>query len=312
VLLADDNADMRDYVRHLLAGQYEVRTAPDGRAACAAALAEPPDLILADVMMPGLDGFALLRQIRQDARTREVPVILLSARAGEESRVEGLEAGADDYLVKPFSARELLARVQAHLGLAKLRREAREALLHSEEALRAQNERLKLLWEAAGVLLSTDEPDAMLQELFAKIRGSMGLDVYFNYMLEDTGEALRLVSCAGVPEETARSISRLHLGQAVCGTVARLHRPLHKRCIQDSAEPMVQLVRGLGVRAYACNPLLAGDRLLGTLSFASRTRDQFDPEEIEFLETISHYVTIAYERLRLIEQLREADDGAAA
>jgi DNA-binding response OmpR family regulator len=113
---------MRDYVRRLLAERYDVTAVPDGATALAAALATQPDLVLTDVMMPGLDGFGLLRELRADERTRTVPVILLSARAGEEPAVEGLEADADDYLVKPFSARELLARVQTHLELAKLRR----------------------------------------------------------------------------------------------------------------------------------------------------------------------------------------------
>ncbi|MDC4224970.1 MAG: ATP-binding protein [Candidatus Manganitrophus sp.] len=95
-----------------------------------------PDLVLSDVMMPGMNGFQLLQALRADPRTREVPIILLSARAGEESRVEGLEAGADDYLMKPFSARELMARVGAHLELARLRR---EVLCHERE-LRAEAE----------------------------------------------------------------------------------------------------------------------------------------------------------------------------
>jgi PAS domain S-box-containing protein len=124
VLVADDNADMRRYLGRLLAGAYDVRGVSDGLAALAAARDRPPDLILADVMMPGLDGFGLLRELRTDPRTRTVPVVFLSARAGEESRLEGLRAGADDYLVKPFSARELLARVKAHLELARIRREA--------------------------------------------------------------------------------------------------------------------------------------------------------------------------------------------
>jgi PAS domain S-box-containing protein len=127
ILLADDNADMRGYLLRLLA-EYEVEAVEDGAAALRAARERTPDLVLTDVMMPGMDGFELLRELRADPCTREVPVILLSARAGEESRIEGLAAGADDYLVKPFSAREVLARVQSHLELAKLRREAREAL----------------------------------------------------------------------------------------------------------------------------------------------------------------------------------------
>src|SRR5262249_28207547 len=103
---------------------YRIEAVPDGEAALAAVRERPPDLILTDVMMPRLDGFGLLREVRADPATRELPVIMLSARAGEESRVEGVEAGADDYLVKPFGARELLARVSAHLQMARLRREA--------------------------------------------------------------------------------------------------------------------------------------------------------------------------------------------
>ncbi|AKJ02082.1 signal transduction histidine kinase [Archangium gephyra] len=121
ILLADDNADMREYVGRLLAERWRVETAPDGLAALEAARARPPDLVLTDVMMPGLDGFGLLRELRADERTRNVPVIVLSARAGEEAHVEGLRAGANDYLVKPFSARELVARVESQLVRARLR-----------------------------------------------------------------------------------------------------------------------------------------------------------------------------------------------
>ena len=135
VLLADDNADMRDYVRRLLSGRCEVRTASDGRAALDAIHTQRPDLVLADVMMPEMDGFELLRRIRGDERLRDIPVILLSARAGEESRVEGLAAGANDYLVKPFAARELIARVGANLELARVRTEATAALHELNETL---------------------------------------------------------------------------------------------------------------------------------------------------------------------------------
>jgi PAS domain S-box-containing protein len=126
VLVADDNADMRQYVARLLGERYQVEAVADGQAALPAARQRKPDLILTDVMMPQLDGFGLLREVRADAALRETPVIMLSARAGEESRVEGMGAGADDYLVKPFSARELIARVEAHLKMARMRREAAE------------------------------------------------------------------------------------------------------------------------------------------------------------------------------------------
>ncbi|WP_375471087.1 ATP-binding protein [uncultured Nostoc sp.] len=136
ILLADDNADMRDYVKRLLSQQYEVESVPDGLAALDSARERVPDLVLTDVMMPGLDGFGLLQALRADPQTQKVPIILLSARAGEEARVEGLEAGADDYLIKPFSARELLARVEAALKMARLRQEAMER----EQGLRIEAE----------------------------------------------------------------------------------------------------------------------------------------------------------------------------
>ncbi len=135
ILLADDNADMRDYVVRLLRPGYEVEAVGDGQAALRAAMANPPDLILSDVMMPRMDGFGLLAGIRADRKLRDLPVVLLSARAGEEARVEGLDGGADDYLVKPFSARELLARVRSNLELARLRQEARDALQLANEKL---------------------------------------------------------------------------------------------------------------------------------------------------------------------------------
>ncbi|MBS0168977.1 MAG: response regulator [Nitrospira sp.] len=137
VLVVDDNADMRRYVAGLLSERYLVETAADGEVALTVAGRMRPDLILSDVMMPRLDGFALLEAVRADAALRMTPVILLSARAGEEACVGGLDRGADDYLIKPFSARELLARVAAHLDLAKIRKESADAVRQNEARFRA-------------------------------------------------------------------------------------------------------------------------------------------------------------------------------
>ncbi len=140
ILVADDNADMRDYIATLLADEYTVQTAPDGQAALELAREDPPDLVLTDVMMPQLDGFGLLAALHSDSRTLHVPVLMVSARAGEEGVVEGLEAGADDYLIKPFSARELLARVRANLELDR----ARRIRLQLERSQTLQNEAERL------------------------------------------------------------------------------------------------------------------------------------------------------------------------
>ncbi|GAA1606579.1 SpoIIE family protein phosphatase [Actinoplanes couchii] len=139
ILLADDNADLRDHVARLLAPYWEVVTAADGAAALELTREQQFDLVLTDVMMPRLDGFALIAALRSGPRTRDVPIVVLSARAGEESAVEGLAAGADDYLAKPFSTRELIARVRANLELGQLRREIVSRLRGLVDAAAALN-----------------------------------------------------------------------------------------------------------------------------------------------------------------------------
>jgi PAS domain S-box-containing protein len=124
ILLAEDNADMRAYITRILSDHgFEVHATADGQAALdALGLSPLPDLILTDVMMPRRDGFELLKDIRANPRMSHLPVIMLSARGGEAANVEGLNAGADDYLVKPFGARELVARVEGNLNMARLRK----------------------------------------------------------------------------------------------------------------------------------------------------------------------------------------------
>jgi PAS domain S-box-containing protein len=158
ILVADDNADMRHYIRRLLEPRWQVETVSDGQDALAAMRAGKPDLLLTDVMMPRLDGFGLLRELRNDHDLRDIPVIVLSARAGEEARVEGLGAGADDYLTKPFSARELIARVNGNLEMARLRRDATRDLRESEA-------RFRNMAEHAPVMMWVTDPSGSLTYL---------------------------------------------------------------------------------------------------------------------------------------------------
>jgi PAS domain S-box-containing protein len=157
VLLADDNADMREYVARLLSDGYDVEAVANGRAALNAIRKRRPDIVLSDVMMPELDGFGLIRAIREDAEISILPVILLSARAGEEATVEGLSHGADDYLVKPFTARELKARVASNLKLARLRVDAmeREKQLR-QEAEQAEARIVEVLESITDAFISLD------------------------------------------------------------------------------------------------------------------------------------------------------------
>ncbi len=226
--------------------------------------------------------------------------VVLLARNGAATPIEGSAApvrGEHD---------ELFGAVVVFRDVTQ-RRRADHAIRQSERREKERSERLRLLWEATTVMLCSAEPDAMLRELFANIGPQFGLDMYFNYMVNETGDALRLVSSIGISDEAVNQIARLELGQAINGTVALRRQPMAATHVQQSDDPLAQIARSLGIRAYACNPLVIHNDLLGTLAFASRTRDEFVEDELEVLRTICHYVAVAYERLGLVRQLRDAD-----
>lgn len=143
VLIADDNADMRQHIQSLLGNQYRTLTATNGVEALELIRKHRPALVLSDIMMPEMDGIALLKAVKADSFTAHIPVILITARAGEESRIEGIEIGADDYIVKPFSSRELIVRAQAQIRMSS----ARNKIEASERQFRTLTETLpQLIW----------------------------------------------------------------------------------------------------------------------------------------------------------------------
>ncbi len=256
----------------------------------------------------------------QEAIGRHISMIIPPDRMHEEEKIfsrlrrgervehfETVRVRSDGQLIQvSLTISPTLDETGRVVGASKIARDISERKQSERAALRA-TERLRLLWDAATVLLTAEDPDSMLAGLFERIRQHLELDAYFNFMVNDAGDALRLASFSGIPEEEARKITRLEFGQAVCGTVALQRQPIVANDIQQSDDPRVQLVKGYGIRVYACNPLMVGQQLLGTLSFASRSRTQFQPDELEFLQIICRYVAAAYERLHLIKQLQEAD-----
>ena len=185
VLIADDNADMRDYLNRILGHTYRVEAVSDGETALNRIQSNPPDLVLTDVMMPKVDGFALLAAIRTDERTRSMPVILLSARAGAEARIEGLRAGADEYLTKPFSARELMACVASQLKLGNLRRD-------SERALRFSSEQRQTLVNQSPLGVILVDADFRIREVNPVALTAFG-DIEGGVVGRDFGEVMRLI-----------------------------------------------------------------------------------------------------------------------
>ncbi len=263
VILADDNADMRAYVEELLKPAYRVETVADGEAALDAARRERPDLILTDVMMPRLNGFGLLAAIRDDASLRSVPVVILSARAGEESRIEGFDAGADDYLVKPFSARELIARVGALLELTNIRRDA-------ENALRLRTAQFETLLNEAplGVyLVDSDfrirEANPPAQSAFGDIGELVGRDfsavIRTLWRQEYADEQIRIFSHTletgepyFAPERIEERLDR--------GTIEVYEWQINRMALPDGRYGVVCYFRDISVHVRARNALQDADR----------------------------------------------------
>ena len=198
VLVVDDNSEMRSYLRRILAGHFDVQTVADGQAALAAVQSSRPDLVLTDVMMPELDGFDFLRAIRADPETARLPVIMLSARAGHESAVGGLDAGADDYLVKPFSTIELIARVRSNLITSRAREEA------ARQATRRAT-RLGQLVQAGMRVAACVEPHEVLETL---AREACGLfDAHEAEVVDDAGHERRSGTSPGRSPDRAVEIA---------------------------------------------------------------------------------------------------------
>jgi signal transduction histidine kinase len=241
VLVVDDSADMRDYIRQLLATRWQVETANDGRMALDRIRAVRPDLVLTDVMMPGLDGFGLLREIRSDPNLRDMPVIMLSARAGEEARVEGLEAGADDYLTKPFSVRELIARVKTNIELARQRQQVTHELSKAKENLeeRVQIEIAERMQAEAHLR------QAQKMEAVGKLTGGVAHD--FNNVLQVIGGNLQLLTKEVVGN--ARAEQRLQTALAGVSRGSRLASQLlafgRRQPLAPKSVNLGRLVRGI-------------------------------------------------------------------
>jgi len=173
-------------------------------------------------------------------------------------------------------------------------------------------ERTRLLAEVTSELLVSEHPQRIVEALCHRVMDHLGCDVFFNFLVDEQKQGLRLNACAGVPEATARRIESLDFGVAVCGCVARDGRPIVAEHIQSTRDPSADLVRSLGIQAYACNPLLSEGQVIGTLSFGCRTKPTFTSDELELMRAVTGHVAIAMERIRLLDSLKRHAQAAEA
>ena len=179
---------------------------------------------------------------------------------------------------------------------------------NAEEAIIKNKEKFELLSDAAGLLLSSETPQKIVETICKKVLDYLDCQVFFNYLLDKQKYRLHLNAYAGVSEETRRSIEWLELGIAVCGCVAREGCPIIVDKIQETLDERTELVKSLGIKAYACHPIISKGHTIGTLSFGTKLKSQFDEDEIKLMRTITDYVATAMERKIKENEIIQAKD----
>jgi signal transduction histidine kinase/CheY-like chemotaxis protein len=299
VLLADDNADMRDYVRRLLETRYDVEAVADGQAALDAIALNRPDVVLTDVMMPRLDGLQLLSKLRADPATSRIPIILLSARAGEESRVEGMQAGADDYLIKPFSARELLARIEAHVKMARFRGDAERALKESENRLSVELAAATRMQQVSTRLVQAGDISTLLTEMLDAAIELSHADMG-NIQLLEHG-VLRIVAQRGFGAAFVDFFSVVDEGLAACGAALQRGERIVVEDVSTSeifvGTPALEVMLAANARAVQSTPLVSrSGRILGMFSTHYRMPCRPTDHELRLLDVLARQTADLLER----------------
>ena len=326
VLIVDDNPNNLLALEAILSElDANLVRAGSGTEALRRLLDQDFAVILLDIQMPGMDGFETATLIRQRERSRTIPIIFLTAFPSNESQVfQGYAIGAVDFLFKPIVPATLKTKVSVFIELFKKTQEIKrqEALLREIQAreheqrlteakqrwqaerLRESNERLKLLADTANRLLTEVHPEDFLGQLYAQIAAHLGLEIFLHYRVDDNGSSLTLETAGGVSSTPGTSYYRLSFGQDGSGTAAQQRQPIVIEDIQGTSDPGSQIIRSLGVSAFASFPLLAQKRLMGVLSFGTRSRPRFKADELSVLQVICDQVAMTMERARLITELQ--------
>jgi signal transduction histidine kinase len=301
ILIADDAASIRELMGLLLLPEgYELAFASNGPEALQKAAEFTPDLILLDVKMPGMDGFEVCRRLRANPLLAEVPVLMITALYDRDSRLQGIEAGADDFIGKPFDESELQARVRAILRLNRYRRLLMERAQReqAEEALAQRVTQLALLNRIGSRIAAVLELDSLLAEA-ARLVQQFGYSHVLLFTLDREGRELLLRTSAGVSPTDLPPDSRIELGEGVVGWVA-LHS--EKLLINDvSADPRYAAfhLKGNSTRSELTVPLRLGAEVVGVLDVQSRQLNAFDENDVMVMETLAVQIATAIHNARL-------------
>jgi signal transduction histidine kinase/DNA-binding response OmpR family regulator len=305
VLVVDHNADLRRYVAEILGrAGLAVDTETDGERALAAVRERPPDLVVADVLMPRLDGIALLERLRDDPRSEKIPVILLSARAGEEARIEGLSRGATDYLVKPFSSRELVARVRTQLDLARAR-----AMLEGER------HGLQVLLDVGRLLVAELDEERLAQIVTDEATRLVGAEygAFFATVEHGREDRYQLAALSGAPSAAFSDFPEPRatplLGPTFRGSEVVRSGDIRRDGRFGANPPHNGLPPGhLPVVSYLAAPVVSSQgEVFGSLLLGHGEAEQFTAEDERLLCGLTSYAGIAMSNARMYQTLRQAE-----
>jgi signal transduction histidine kinase/CheY-like chemotaxis protein len=290
ILVADDNCDMRAHLGRILSQHWDIITVPDGRAALEGARRHHPDVVVTDVMMPGLDGFGLVTALRNDAAIASTPVIMLSARAGVEAAGDGFARGADDYLTKPFTSQDLVNRVEARLGAA-----ARQHAMHEDDQTRARHD--AALADVTGALASADSMDGMMTALSVAPIGSLGTVAVAIGLIDHFTQQVT-VHYGGSVED---------LGRDPAGPLAEVSRTGRPILVEDPQAPQtpddVPARSGSRDSAVATLPLRdSGAILFGAIALLWPGPRTFRPDEVELINHIAEVAGATMTRIMAAER----------
>jgi signal transduction histidine kinase/DNA-binding response OmpR family regulator len=308
VLIIEDNQDMNAFIARTLSRHYRVLRAFDGEQGLAMAALSRPDLILTDIMLPGVSGDALVRQVRADDSLADVPIVLLTARADEAMRVRLLGEGAQDYLNKPFHPDELLARIGRLLAE---RREHRQSLQESYARLQAQIGRLHLLNRIAKAIGERQDLQSILQVVVHSLEDNLPVDLACICLRDENAPAMYIAAAGSKGTTLAPGILLLEPSESEGD--ARVKEWMGAEISYEAditAHPggfEGYLVRA-GLKSLTAVRLTAGEHVLGLLVAARRASNGFSSGEREFLRQLGEQVALAFHQADLRRTLQRAYD----
>jgi signal transduction histidine kinase/CheY-like chemotaxis protein len=255
-------------------------------------------------------------EMRIEERTQELKVLNETLEEQVIERTAQLKSANETLRASRVAALNLMedaviARREADETSNKLRLEIAERK-RAEKALRESYQRTSLMAETTSKLLASDSPQKVVEELCRRVMEVLDCQAFFNFLVDEKADRLRLNACAGIPEEEVKKLEWLDYGVAVCGCAARDACRIVAEDIPNKPDPRTELVKSFGIRAYACHPLMARGRVMGTLSFGTRTRPVFTADELSLMKTVADHVAIAMERKQAEEELKLAREAAEA